>query len=146
MFFYIKPHANTALTRQICKGFFESKGVEVIHEGEVSGARIDAEMMFDKQYANFADYALGNPLDAALSAEALHRFETMFGDTYEKLASEGYVLNCIEACELLQCSNDELTEVVSVSLSFFKYTKHLPAPPINSRFSRCGTRLKTKEL
>jgi hypothetical protein len=108
-FVYIKPHANTPLTRQICTSFFKSKGVEVAEEGDVKGTDVDSEMMFDKQYFKFADYACGNAHEFKLRKENLNEFRQKFGVDFDEVANDGLVLNCVEACDLLQWSNEQLS-------------------------------------
>jgi hypothetical protein len=49
-FVFIKPHANTASTVALVKKTFGARGIRILSEGEITGEKIDADMLIDQHY------------------------------------------------------------------------------------------------
>lgn len=107
-FVFIKPHANTAATKDLVRDALVEKGIRILSEKEISGKEIDKKRLIDQHYYAIASKAtLMSPQDLPVPAE---KFEEAFGEPWEKVLAENRAANAKEACERFDCSPDELNQ------------------------------------
>jgi hypothetical protein len=98
-FVFIKPHANTTSTQKLVKSNFAAKGIKVLSEGELSGEKIDKDMLIDQHYYAIASKAtLLKPNQLPVPAE---KFKATFGLDWEDALKQGKVFNALDACKHL---------------------------------------------
>lgn len=107
-FVFVKPHANTAATQALVKEKLTAAGIEILSEQDISGTTIDEGKLIDQHYYAIASKA------TILSADKIpvptEKFEAEFGESWEKVLSEGRATNAMEACARFECDADELDE------------------------------------
>ena len=98
-FVFIKPHANTSAVQELVTQTFQSKGISILSEGELTGPEIDAGMLIDQHYYAIASKAtLLKPEQMPVPAS---KFESQFGLKWEEALSKGNVYNALDACTYL---------------------------------------------
>ena len=105
-FVFIKPHANTPETQALVKETLTNAGITIVSESEISGETIDKKKLIDKHYYAIASKAtILSPKDFPVPAD---RFQEAFGESWSGVLSEKRAANAMEACELFDCTPDEL--------------------------------------
>lgn len=96
-FFFIKPGAVNAKVERLVKDQLDSFGIEVLGEGSLQGAELDA--IVDLHYGTLAARAMTTPPSElpALSGEVKTAFQTAFGVSWEKAVESGRVKNFTQA-------------------------------------------------
>ena len=56
-FVFIKPHANTPQAQAYVKAGLKAKGINILKEGEITGEKIDKDMLIDQHYYAIASKA-----------------------------------------------------------------------------------------
>ena len=56
-FVFIKPHANTPKAQAYVKEGLKAKGINILKEGEITGEKIDKDMLIDQHYYAIASKA-----------------------------------------------------------------------------------------
>jgi len=98
-FVFIKPHANTASTVALVKKTFGARGIRILSEGEITGEKIDADMLIDQHYYAIASKAtLVKPKDLPVPAD---KFKAKFGLDWTTALANGKVFNALDACKRL---------------------------------------------
>jgi len=107
-FVFVKPHANTEATQKLVRDKLTEAGVTIVSESDISGETIDEKKLIDQHYYAIASKA------TILPAEEIpvpaDKFESSFGETWEKVLSEKRAANALEACEQFGCDAAELNE------------------------------------
>jgi len=76
-FVFIKPHANTKPSQDLVKNTLLAKGLTIAQEGEITGEKIDKDMLIDQHYYAIASKAtLVKPDKMPVSPE---KFKEAFG-------------------------------------------------------------------
>jgi hypothetical protein len=105
-FVFIKPHANTLKTQQLVSQFFQSKDINVLQEGELTGEIIDRDRLIDQHYYAIASKAtLMKPNQLPVPAE---KFQQAFGLDWNQALNDGKVFNALDACAHLGITADQL--------------------------------------
>ena len=68
-FVFIKPHANTKVAQDKVTAEFKRRGIQIRQEGELTGEKIDEDMLIDQHYYAIASKA--TLLDCAILFETL---------------------------------------------------------------------------
>jgi nucleoside diphosphate kinase len=109
---FLKPHASTnPAIATLVLDKLTARGIRVVDDGSVDGARIAEERLIDRHYAAIAAYAVGDvdPSTASIPAAGQAAFKERFGHTWESAASSKLVMSAVEAAkhfgvELLEVS------------------------------------------
>ena len=105
-FVFIKPHANNAEVQNLVRAKFVEKGIEIVSEGEIGGATIDANGFIDQHYYSIASKAtLCKPADLNVPAA---KFAEFFGEEWVDVLAEERALNAIDFKEKLGLSAEDL--------------------------------------
>jgi hypothetical protein len=98
-FVFIKPHANTAGTRDLVSQKFAEVGITVKSEGELTGEQIDEQKLIDQHYYAIASKAtILKPHQLPVPAA---KFEETFGLSWEDALAQGVVFNAMDGCAYL---------------------------------------------
>mmetsp|Transcript_30988 Transcript_30988/g.36162 ORF Transcript_30988/g.36162 Transcript_30988/m.36162 type:complete len:346 (-) Transcript_30988:15-1052(-) len=107
-FVFVKPHANTEATQKLVREKLIGAGITILSESEVAGETIDEKKLIDQHYYAIASKA------TILPAEEIpvpaDKFESSFGETWEKVISEKRAVNALDACEKFGCDSAALNE------------------------------------
>lgn len=107
-FVFVKPHANTEATQKLVREKLTAAGIEILSESDVNGKVIDEKKLIDQHYYAIASKA------TILPAEEIpvptEKFETTFGESWEKVLSEKRAVNALKACEEFGCDAAELND------------------------------------
>ena len=104
-FVFIKPHANTTSAQNLVKNSLLSKGINISQEGEISGEKIDQDMLIDQHYYAIASKAtLLKPEKMPVSPQ---KFQEAFGLSWESVLQSGQAYNALDACAYLGNKNFE---------------------------------------
>ena len=107
-FVFVKPHANTPLTRKLVKEKLTEAGIDVLSESSIDGKEIDEKQLIDQHYYAIASKAtILKAKDIPVPAD---KFQEAFGESWEQVLKEGRACNAMEACELFGCSASELND------------------------------------
>jgi hypothetical protein len=107
-FVFVKPHANTEATQNLVREKLTEAGITILSESEVDGKTIDEKKLIDQHYYAIASKA--TILPAAEIPVPADKFESSFGESWEKVLSEKRAVNAMEACERFGCDSSELNE------------------------------------
>ena len=98
-FVFIKPHANTKAAQAYVKKGLEAKGLNILQEGEITGEKIDKDMLIDQHYYAIASKA------TLVKADKMpvdpKKFEAHFGISWDSVVSAGKAYNALDACKYL---------------------------------------------
>lgn len=100
-FVFVKPHANTEATQKMVREKLTEAGITILSESEVDGKTIDEKKLIDQHYYAIASKA--TILPAAEIPVPADKFQTSFGESWEKVLSEKRAVNAMEACEQFGC-------------------------------------------
>jgi len=107
-FVFVKPHANTEATQKMVREKLTEAGLTILSESDVAGSTIDEKKLIDQHYYAIASKATILPAkDIPVPAD---KFESAFGETWEKVLSEDRAVNAMEACERFGCDAAELNK------------------------------------
>jgi hypothetical protein len=108
-FVFVKPHANTAATRELVVDKLTQAGIKILSEIDIDGVEIDQKGLIDQHYYSIASKA------TILSADKIpvppQKFLEAFGESWEQVLKEKRACNAVEACKRFDCSPAELNEV-----------------------------------
>ena len=82
-FVFIKPHANTKATQDYVRGVLQSKGLEIVREGDINGTEIDEKKLIDNHYYAIASKA--TILKPAAMPVPADKFEQFFGVPWQQV-------------------------------------------------------------
>jgi len=107
-FVFVKPHANTEATQKMVREKLTEAGITILSESDVEGKTIDEKKLIDQHYYAIASKA------TILPAEEIpvptDKFESSFGESWEKVLSEKRAFNALQACEEFGCNAAELND------------------------------------
>ena len=106
-FVFIKPHANTPQAQAYVKEGLKAKGINILKEGEITGEKIDKDMLIDQHY-----YAIA-------SKATLVKADKMPVDP-NKFEAQFKVSWLVLMCSILLLFNDESTTEL-----FFSNSTHM---------------------
>jgi hypothetical protein len=107
-FVFIKPHANTEATQKLVREKLTSAGITILSESDVDGKTIDEKKLIDQHYYAIASKA--TILPAAEIPVPTDKFESSFGESWEKVLSEKRAFNALDACKEFGCDSAELND------------------------------------
>ena len=105
-FVFIKPHANTPQAQAYVKEGLKAKGINILKEGEITGEKIDKEMLIDQHYYAIASKA------TLVKADKMpvdpKKFESQFKISWDSVVKSGQAYNALDACKFLGINATEL--------------------------------------
>ena len=105
-FVFVKPHANTEATQKMVREKLIEAGITILSESDVEGTTIDEKKLIDQHYYAIASKAtILPPEEIPVPAD---KFESSFGESWEKVLSEKRAVNALQACERFGCDASEL--------------------------------------
>jgi len=107
-FVFVKPHANTPLVQKLVRDELEEAGVSVLQEIDIDGQTIDDKKLIDQHYYAIASKA--TLLDAKDIPVPADKFQSEFGESWEKVLKENRACNAMEACKRFSCDANQLDE------------------------------------
>lgn len=107
-FVFVKPHANTDATQKMVREKLTGAGITILSESEVEGETIDQKKLIDQHYYAIASKA--TILPAKEIPVPTDKFESSFGESWEKVLSEDRAANALDACERFGCDAAELND------------------------------------
>mmetsp|Transcript_17864 Transcript_17864/g.49539 ORF Transcript_17864/g.49539 Transcript_17864/m.49539 type:complete len:380 (-) Transcript_17864:228-1367(-) len=107
-FVFVKPHANTAATRELVKQKLSDANVRILSEISIPGTKIDRKKLIDQHYYAIASKA--TMLDAKDIPVPASKFEAAFGEPWAKVLGDGRAFNAMQACKYFACTPEELNE------------------------------------
>jgi len=107
-FVFIKPHANTEAAQKMVREKLTEAGLTILSESDVEGTTIDEKKLIDQHYYAIASKATILPAkDIPVPTD---KFESSFGETWEKVLSENRAVNAMDACKRFGCDSAELND------------------------------------
>jgi len=98
-FVFIKPHANTSKTKELVNMAFQTQGIKILSEGELTGEAIDKDKLIDQHYYAIASKAtILKPHELPVPAD---KFAAKFGIEWQAALDSGKAYNAIDACAAL---------------------------------------------
>ena len=118
---FIKPHANTEPTRKLVVDKISAAGCTIVAEGSISGTEIDELKLIDQHYYAIASKAtILKPSELVVPTD---KFESAFGEPYDKAIAEDRVFNALDACGKFSCDSAALDAAWRQSEKNEKVTK-----------------------
>jgi len=105
-FVFVKPHANTAATRDLVRTMLVDAGIDILSEDDIDGESIDKNGYIDQHYYSIASKATILPASEIPVPE--DKFESAFGESWKDVLNEGRACNAMEACKRFECTPAEL--------------------------------------
>eukprot|EP00416_Gambierdiscus_australes_P036429 CAMPEP_0171097688 /NCGR_PEP_ID=MMETSP0766_2-20121228/47692_1 /TAXON_ID=439317 /ORGANISM="Gambierdiscus australes, Strain CAWD 149" /LENGTH=351 /DNA_ID=CAMNT_0011556923 /DNA_START=269 /DNA_END=1324 /DNA_ORIENTATION=+ len=111
-FVFLKPHAITAEAVCSVKKLLAEAGVNVMKEGTLSAAEIEAGGFVDTHYRGVAAKALSqSPSQLVVTEQAQAAFAEAFGLSWPDAMARGLVCNAMQAMQRLGCTAGELDDL-----------------------------------
>lgn len=94
-FVFIKPHANNPDTQKLIASTLQSRGIQIVREGEFSGPQIDEDMLIDRHYYAIASKAtLMQAKDIPVPKE---KFQAVYNVSWDDVLASNRAFNAVEA-------------------------------------------------
>ena len=107
-FVFIKPHANTKKVQDVVEKTFSAKKINILSNGELTAAAIDAGKLIDQHYYAIASKAtLLKPAQIPVPPQ---KFKDAFGLEWSEALQQGKAYNAIDACAYLGVDSNGLDE------------------------------------
>lgn len=105
-FVFVKPHANTPSVQKLVRDKLEESGVSILKEIDIDGKTIDEKKLIDQHYYAIASKA--TLLDAKDIPVPVDKFQSEFGEPWDKVLKENRACNALEACKRFGCDAAQL--------------------------------------
>lgn len=106
---FVKPHAATPQTIELVSQTLQEKGAEVLRQGSVDAAKIEAEGIIDAHYATIAKIGMARDLSSlGLGKAEAEKFLKGYGRSLDEAMAAGELCSAVTAMEVLSVSPSEL--------------------------------------
>jgi len=95
-FIFIKPHAQLPKVRELLKQRLQKNKLEIVAQGDISSAEIDAKGLVDQHYYAIASKAVILPPEKLTMP--VQKFADKFGEDWQDVVAAGRAMNARQAC------------------------------------------------